>query len=305
MAYEIAKRCASIDRERTAASAAASATDALESATAAFAAAEAASKDATAAYEAAQARRTEAQRAHAADALRGDLKRGDACPVCGGVVGVLPKPKSASVGAAEKAVEAARAAEGKAAMALRSGEIALQRVRQDIEHAGAQAEKLTADLENATAELRAQLPHNIAPEPEAIAANLAVQGAAATAHAGLAKQRDTTRERLDELQPQVAQAAQEIAGCEADANRLLNEATEAGFEADEAKQQLSCYATPGPGITCAKRSRKNPIPDRCCRRCCSCANRMPTNSPGASLASSSSPAESSAISRGPPNSRTN
>ncbi|HEY7801700.1 MAG TPA: SMC family ATPase [Dehalococcoidia bacterium] len=262
MAYEIAKRCASIDRERTAASAAASATDALESATAAFAAAEAASKDATAAYEAAQARRTEAQRAHAADALRGDLKRGDACPVCGGVVGVLPKPKSASVGAAEKAVEAARAAEGKAAMALRSGEIALQRVRQDIEHAGAQARKLTADLENATAELRAQLPHNIAPEPEAIAANLAVQGAAATAHAGLAKQRDTTRERLDELQPQVAQAAQEIAGCEADANRLLNEATEAGFEADEAKQQLIllCNAWPWDNVREAIEEKHDPGP---------------------------------------------
>jgi exonuclease SbcC len=96
-------------------------------------AAEAAQATAEATLAAARAERDDVHRRHAAAALRRALKPGEACPVCGGKTGVLPKEKAPALDSVEgrvrEAEEAARAAAG-AAQAARVG---LEKRRSEVE----------------------------------------------------------------------------------------------------------------------------------------------------------------------------
>jgi exonuclease SbcC len=238
LAHEKAKHGDDIARDLATTQAAASATDPVRDAEAAFSAAEAAEKQAAAALTAAQGHLDEVHREHAAESVRAGLKRGDACPVCGGAISTLPKTKAGNIDAAKKAVERAQGAENKSSAAVRTAELALVRERQQIEQARAQASKLAAALATARLELQGLLPAGVAADVAAIKSALSAQNEAATRTHALTSERDAARLRLDALLPQVADAAAQIAACDADAKRLLEECTAAGSEAATAKDQL-------------------------------------------------------------------
>jgi exonuclease SbcC len=96
-------------------------------------AAEAAQAAAEASLTAARDERDDVHRRHAASALRRALKPGEPCPVCGGMVGVLPRDKAPALDAVETRVVGAEEASRAAAAAVEAARVELERRRSEVE----------------------------------------------------------------------------------------------------------------------------------------------------------------------------
>ncbi len=190
--------------------------------------------------------REAAQRADAAAHVRSGLKPGDPCPVCGGTVGKVAERRPASaLPAHEKAVKDAEASERKAIEVHRAAELALERARQQAQAAAATASRLEADVAQAETALAALLPASVKREMSAIATALAEQDRASAEAETLTATVSALRKQLDELEPLVARSGQEIAGLQARAAQLLEEAGAAKKEGDRAMTGLRKLAGEG------------------------------------------------------------
>ncbi|HEX5480012.1 MAG TPA: SMC family ATPase [Dehalococcoidia bacterium] len=239
LAEQQARRVAQIERDLAGAQKAAADASGVGRAEQACAQTRQAATDATAQREAAETHREDVRRGQAAEHLRSGLKKGDMCPVCGGAVGTLPRGKAGSIDAAEKAVKAAQAVEKKSADALHAAELALQREQQALDTARDQATRLDADAGAARKQLAASLPKGVAPDEQAILAALKTQDEAAARETELTGSRDDARRALDELQPQVEDAAIAVAKREESATQLIEQAKSAGAEAASAREDLT------------------------------------------------------------------
>jgi DNA repair exonuclease SbcCD ATPase subunit len=151
------------------------------------------------------------QRADAAAHVRGGLKPGDPCPVCGGVVGKLPKAAVSGLAAADKAVTAAEDAERKASRAHQAAEVALGAARQKAQAAAEQLGRVQADAAAAEAALAQALPKGVQPGAEAIDAAFEAQQQAAEQADALNRKLAKARADLAELEPRVAESDRNIA----------------------------------------------------------------------------------------------
>jgi len=237
--------------------------DQLGRATEALAKVEAAAKDrssldsALAEHEQAAAAHAEAQRAlaeaeavldaarrdDAAAHVRSGLKPGDPCPVCGGVVGKLPKSEKSRVGAAEKTLQAAKSAEQKAAKRASDAAAAVAREQHAFEQAARRVEDARAEVTRAEQAMRASLPKGVPAEAASIAARLAEQDAARKAHDQLAATLEQARRALHAQQTEMATSGQRIAALEAEMNALAAEIADARAEIDCAIAELREIAT--------------------------------------------------------------
>jgi exonuclease SbcC len=204
---------------------------ALERAAEARAKAEQQRADAVAALEA-------AQRADAAAHVRGGLKPGDPCPVCGGVVGKVPKAAASGLAAAEKAVAAAEDAERKASRAHQAAEVALGAARQKASAATEQLARAQADAAAAEAALAQALPPGLMPDAVAIDAAFAAQQGAAEQADALNKKLAKTRAQLAELDPLVAESDRNIAALQERLSQLAEAAAAATRDGDAAIAEL-------------------------------------------------------------------
>ena len=112
-------------------------------------------------------RSMEARRADAAAHLRSGMKKGDACPVCGGTVGVLPKVQAPALAATEStAVSAKRRLDGARSTAA-NAQNAMAVAQQRAQHAVDAEKTAEAQLSAARAALAMHLPEG---EPATVAA---------------------------------------------------------------------------------------------------------------------------------------
>ncbi len=199
--------------------------------------------DAEAAVAAARERLDAAQRADAAAHVRGGLRPGDTCPVCGGVVGKLPRaPAGDALGAAGKALKDAEQRGRRAADALSKAAPAVEREQQRLGDAAKDVARIEAELGALDEKLRGLLPPAIAAERPAIAAALAALDAAAREADRLAAQMNTLRARIADLEPLVAESGRTIAALAARSAELEEQAAAAGRAADEGREQLIALA---------------------------------------------------------------
>jgi len=179
-----------------------------------------------------------AQRADAASHVRGGLKPGDPCPVCGGLVGKLPKAAASGLAAAEKAVAAAEDAERKAARAHQAAEVALGAARQKAAAAAEQLARAQAAAAAAGAALAQALPPGQRPDATTIDAAFTAQQQAAEQADALNKKLAKTRAELAALEPQVAESDRNIAALSERLAQLAEAAAAATRDGDAAIAEL-------------------------------------------------------------------
>ncbi len=200
-----------------------------------LAAAEASLTEATSAREA-------AERADAAAHVREGLRPGDPCPVCGGVVGKLPKAAASALANAKRTESSAAAAQKKAADDARAAQSALERAQGALATAKEHLARVERDAAEAGRELAAVLPEGVAPDAGAIGKALAVQEEARTARAAIESKIDGLRSQLAGLEPQVNASGAALAGLAAKADELAREAAAAGAEGDAGMAKLRALA---------------------------------------------------------------
>ncbi|MDE3095396.1 MAG: SMC family ATPase [Chloroflexota bacterium] len=216
----------------------------LAAAKTSLAAAERERTDAEAAVAAARERLYAAQRADAAAHVRGGLRPGDTCPVCGGVVGKLPRaPAGDGLGAANKALAAAEQRGRRAADARIKAAQAVEREQQRLKDAAGEAKRVQKELGAQGETLRGLLPPTIAAERPAIAVALEAQKVAAREADTVTERINTLRRQIAELEPRVAASGQKIAALTATSAGLEAQGVEAGRAADAGKEQLIALAT--------------------------------------------------------------
>jgi exonuclease SbcC len=204
--------------------------DALKAAERAAGASDEKHRVARAALEAAEQSLREAERADVAEHLRNGLKKGDPCPVCGGVVGTLPKVAKSAVGAAQKVFDDARKAETAAAAAASKATTAVARAQEAAEGAAKALTDAEAHLSRAEQELQEALPAGVPADPKAIGERLDAQERARAAHADLTAKLEQARRALEEHRKRIAGSEQAIAALKATIAQL-----EAAIEADRAE----------------------------------------------------------------------
>ncbi|MBF6599565.1 MAG: SMC family ATPase [Dehalococcoidia bacterium] len=238
-AADRAKQANALERDLAAVQDVLADTRRIEEAAAACAAAERSAAAAVAARELTEARRDDARRDESAEHLRHNLKRGDACPVCGATVATLPKTKAGSIAAAEKAVADAKSAERRTQDASRAAEMALQSQRQAHDRARDDATKLEQQRAALRDEIAALLPGTAGSDPETIAAALGGQDAAAARVRELTHVRDEARRALETLQPEATEAATKIAADVRTAQQLAENAAAEAKEAAASRASLA------------------------------------------------------------------
>ena len=169
----------------------------------------------------------DAQHAEMAHELRGDLRRGEPCPVCAQVVERIPRAGAApKVAAAERALTKARTAEQRSRTAHQAAGTALATATEQVAAAGLRAEELAATL--AAAEEAAR-------EADA---TLALTKSELVDRLGDGDPRTLLEERRRELD--AAEAAVRGASAEVDTARAHRDAVRA--EAQEANARLAALA---------------------------------------------------------------
>jgi exonuclease SbcC len=184
----------------------------------------------------------DARRADMATSVREGLKPGDPCPVCGGIIGKLPKAAKSATQAAERALQQARAAEKKASDGVAAAAKEAVRQRERHERAVADASKRREELATAQASLTNALPADIAGNSAAIEAALAVIDAEAQRHDEASAQAAALRAQRDELQELMSGHAAKIADMRGTARALEEEAQAATGEAESNKKTLVAIA---------------------------------------------------------------
>lgn len=214
----------------------------LEAANAAAEEATRRQSEADAAIREAEAALQAARRADMAASVREGLKPGDPCPVCGGVVGKLPKAAKGTSQAAERALQAARAAEKKRADGVTAAARDAVRERERHERAMADVATRRDELATAAAALRDAVPPGID-------STLAVIDAALQSMEAEAQRLDETSARVaalraerDELQELMAGHTAKIADMRGTARALDEESQAATREADASKKTLIAIA---------------------------------------------------------------
>ncbi len=230
------------DADLVGAKAAAADNAALAVATATLTAAEKAHTEAEGASLAATEQLETAQRTDAAAHLSSGLKRGDPCPVCGGVIDKLPRAAAGSLKTAEKAARDAKAGERATAEALRAAGLASEREKQRLQTATERVARIEQERAKAAAELQASLPAGVAATAEAIAAAADAQDAALSQFDELNARLEAQRKTIAELEPLVNRSGEQIAGLKASAAQLEQEIAAAKKQADEAKVRLVALA---------------------------------------------------------------
>jgi exonuclease SbcC len=152
------------------------------------------------------------RREHAAEHLRAGLKKGDGCPVCGGVVGTLPRGRAPALDALEAAAKTAKAAAEKAAKSAEDAQrklaLAQQRAKQAVESLG----NATAEAERAGTELKAAMPEGAPEGAAAIEARLKALDETAARREALAGLIEEASRQLDAHAERTKQAAAVLAG---------------------------------------------------------------------------------------------
>lgn len=214
---------------------------------------------AAAAYEQAEEGRAAAgdrleaeRRADVAAHVRSGLKPGDDCPVCGGVVGKIPKVAADGLETSEKAVQQAELVKDQAQRARQKAEVALHGAREAMKAAVDRIALLESNIVKHQTELEKVLPTTVEPKPEAIQAALAGQDAAAALATALDKEVANLRAELTDLEPQVAESGKKLAGTQAKAALLREEATASRKDRDEAIVKLRALADEGSWIDILK-----------------------------------------------------
>lgn len=198
--------------------------------------------DAEGAVREAEHARDEAHRANAAAHVREGLKAGDPCPVCGGVVGKLPKTAGVDLKSVDRALQQAQKACDGSRTAVGDSQRVLDREQQRLISAAEDVTRIEAQIKTAAKGLKDVLPKGIDAAPAAIAAALEQQTAAASAHETLSKRIDGLRKKVAELEPRVSQSKQAIAELTAQAKSLEDQAAAATREGDEAIAELRAHA---------------------------------------------------------------
>lgn len=198
--------------------------------------------DADAACRDAVAAREASERADAAAHVRAGLKPGDPCPVCGGVVGKMPKAAASGAASAKKAEAAALAAQRKAAEEARAAQTSVERAEAAQRQEQDRAARVEAEIAAAAKELAALLPSGVAPGADAIAAALAEQESALSKRKAIEQALSGLRAQLAELEPKVNESGAMLSALQARAGQLANEAAAAKAEGDAELAKLKDLA---------------------------------------------------------------
>jgi exonuclease SbcC len=169
-----------------------------------------------AAAAAADASLREAHRTDAATHLRQGLKAGDACPVCGGVVGKLAKAETSNVARAERALQDARKAETAASRGAAEAATALAVATQRVDTAAQRSVDADNEFRRAEEELNTILPSGMPADPAAIAAALSEQDGARLAHHELSTGVESARQALHQHRDEIAGTARAIVALNAE-----------------------------------------------------------------------------------------
>jgi exonuclease SbcC len=179
-----------------------------------------------------------AQRRNAAALVQQDLASGDSCPVCGGLVGVLPVIDCFDLKAARDAVEKAAADE-------QSAQQASAKAQADVARAEAQSDAVARTLaqlierrELGAVQLAQALPDEEDRSIKAIRAFLEQQR---EAHRGLSQLQTAEaacRKQLEDLERDIDRARQELTRFQTDRDAALGAAKTAAEATKAAKQQL-------------------------------------------------------------------
>jgi exonuclease SbcC len=242
-----AEACArQVAHERTAAEKA----RALASGRSALEAAQRAAADASEKLRVAQEQRAEAddalqeaRREDAAAHLRSGLKKGDPCPVCGGVVGALPKAAKSIVESAKKTLDDAIKRESTAASFSTKASSALAAAQTAAEAAANALAETELRLERAEHDLREALPEGVPGDANLIEERLAEQERARAARVKLEATLDHARRALDEHRQRIAHSEQTIAGLKATIAQLQHAIAADRAEGDDAIAQLKKIAS--------------------------------------------------------------
>jgi exonuclease SbcC len=202
----------------------------------------------------------EARLADMATAVRAELTRGHACPVCGNKVATLPKPGKSTVKDAELALAAARTQEKAVSTAEAKAAQAAALARQRHDHQVEEAARLDADLKRARQELATLLPKGLKPERAGIEARFAELDAASKQREKASGELAALQKERDELGRAVAKHSESVAGMREAAKQLNREAVAADAEADKSKQALIASAAEHawPGVLEAIEATKDP-----------------------------------------------
>ncbi|MEX0750145.1 MAG: SMC family ATPase [Dehalococcoidia bacterium] len=242
-----AESCArQVARARTAAeSALAAASDRSTLEAAEVAASDAQAKHAAAreAIAAAEDVLREAQRADAAAHLRSGLKPGDPCPVCGGVIGKLPKAEKPALAATERAVKDARAAESSANTAASKAAAVFARAQEAFDGATHAAVIAQAEWDRSEEELRGALPGGESADITHITKRLADQEQARASHDDLSSNLERVRAALHEHHQQAAGSGRAIAALKAELSQVAASIASDRTEGDDALAQLKQIAS--------------------------------------------------------------
>ncbi len=215
---------------------------ALAKAQAAHALAEQQCLDAAKAIVEAERHLEEVRRANVAADVRSGLKAGDACPVCGGVVGKLAKDGAHDIKPAERAVTKAKSEERAASEAAKKCALAADRESQRLEAAAVAVVRIDSEIEEARAAIRKLLPKGMTADAPEIATAFRAQEDAAVKSDKLTRESERLRKIIADLEPRVNAAAQTIAESKATAAALDAQSAAAGKDADAGKQQLVALA---------------------------------------------------------------
>lgn len=197
---------------------------------------------AEAALKVATSERQAAERADAAAHVREGLNPGDPCPVCGGVLGKLPKPAASTLTGAKKAEDAALSAEKKAAEESRAAKSALERANDAQNAAKENVARIEREIASAAKDLASTLPKGVAPGASAIKEALTEQEAALSSRSEIEKKVAGLRSQLAGLEPQVNESGAALAALQAKAEQLEQEAAAAKQEGDAEMAKLKDLA---------------------------------------------------------------
>jgi exonuclease SbcC len=190
-----------------------------------------AAQAAEAALAEAEAALAELQRREAAVRLRADLSPGDACPVCGRAVALIPPAEHVALDEAQRRREAAAKGNAEAATALQKAERELTRAEANAESIGREMQRTQTDIDRWREELLERLGVKEVVEAAVIQALIREAEGAQKRAQELSGKRDAQRKERDELQ-KAFQAAEANAATAAAAVKLHEEAI-AGHDQEE------------------------------------------------------------------------
>jgi exonuclease SbcC len=242
-ALQAARHVEALTRQHAEAAAAAADEASLDAAKAAAASARKARGEAERSCREAEEALARAQRDDAAAHVRQALKQGDPCPVCGALVGSLPRAAASAVAAAERARDEAKKKERAAIAAAEKTANELAAGEQRHANASTLAQQRGDELERALDELAAQLPDGLARDAQAINAELDKAVAAKKNVDRLVHARDAARKEHDALAERVTESTRTIDRLRGEAEALEAQATRAKRDGDENISALIKQAT--------------------------------------------------------------